>query len=307
MDSPVTQSSHQRTGVLLVAAGATLWGTDTVLRQPLTQSLSAGAIVFYEHLILAVVVLPALVATRAEWLQLRARQWAAIVGLAWGGSALATICFTYAVRIGNPTTVVLLQKMQPLFTFLLAAWVLKEHPRHRHWLLLIPALAGAYLVSFGGGGGGGLLPQIRRQDMLSAALAVAAAAMWSGSTVLGRYVSPHLSFTALTSLRIVVALPLLAAMNLPGTRLAAELPVGRQWITLMWLALVPGLVSLLLYYRGLRHTPAPLAAIAELCFPTSTALLNWIFLDARVSLWQAAGFVLIWAVVGRLHAAPQES
>ena len=122
------RSPWHRSAVLLVAAGATLWGTDTVLRQPLTQALPSTAIVFYEHLILAVVVAPALLATRRAWMMLNVRQWAAIVGLSWGGSALATVCFTLAVQTGNPTSAVLLQKVQPVFTFLLAGVVLGERP-----------------------------------------------------------------------------------------------------------------------------------------------------------------------------------
>lgn len=285
-------TTSQRSAVLLVAAGATLWGTDTVLRQPLTQSLSGTAIVFYEHLILAVVVAPALIATRKAWMKLSARQWAAVLGLSWGGSALATICFTLAVQTGNPTTAVLLQKVQPVFTFLLAGVVLGERPRSRHWILLAIAAGAAYLISFGG-----LTPQLRPLDINAALLAVAAAALWGASTVLGRYVSATLSFTAITALRIVVALPLLALLNLPG---GPPLLQEGQWLRLMWLALVPGLAALLLYYRGLRNTPAPIAAIAELCFPATTAVLNWVFLGSRLNAWQIAGFLIIWAVVGRL-------
>lgn len=288
-------TTSQRSAVLLVAAGATLWGTDTVLRQPLTQSLSGAAIVFYEHLILAVVVAPALVATRKAWMTLSARQWAAVVGLSWGGSALATVCFTLAVQTGNPTTAVLLQKVQPVFTFLLAGVVLGERPRGSHWILLAIAAGGAYLISFGGSGS--LSPQLRPVDLNAALLALAAAALWGASTVLGRYVSATLSFTAITALRIVVALPLLALLNLPG---GPPLPQEGQWVSLIWLALVPGLAALLLYYRGLRHTPAPIAAIAELCFPATTAVLNWVFLGSRLNAWQIAGFLIIWAVVGRL-------
>jgi drug/metabolite transporter (DMT)-like permease len=283
-------------GVLLVAAGATLWGTDTVLRQPLTQSLSSAAIVLYEHVILAVVALPALLATRSAWSKLTARQWAAVAGLAWGGSALATVCFTMAVQSGNPTTAVLLQKVQPVFTFLLAGVVLRERPRRTDWMLLAIAAGGAYLTSFGGSG---LWPRLRPMDLTSALLALTAAALWGASTVLGRYVSAAVSFTAVTALRIVVALPLLALLNLPA---GPAWPQEPQWIKLMWLALAPGLAALLLYYRGLRQTPAPMAAIAELCFPATTALLNWLFLGARLTLWQAAGFLLIWGVVARLSS-----
>src|SRR5258708_22305426 len=113
-------ASESRRPVILVALGAALWGTDSVLRQPLTHALPSSAIVLYEHLILSVIAVPTLIAARAELRAWRMRHWLALVGIAWGGSALATVLFTEAIGRGNPDTAILLQKAQPLFTFLLA-------------------------------------------------------------------------------------------------------------------------------------------------------------------------------------------
>src|SRR5262245_54808734 len=112
--------------VLWVAAGAALWGTDTVLRRPLTGVMEPTQIVFYEHLILTLAVLPILVSRRAHLSKIRSGVWFSLAGTALIGSALATVLFTAALRTGNPTTAVLLQKTQPLFAILLAHRVLKE-------------------------------------------------------------------------------------------------------------------------------------------------------------------------------------
>lgn len=283
--------------VWLVALGAAVWGTDTVLRNPLAQTLPSLLIVFYEHLILGAALLPVLLYRHDQWKNLTRRQWVSILGISWGGSAIATLCFTEAVKIGNPTTAVLLQKLQPLFTIALAGPVLGERLRRQHWGYPILALTGAWFVSFGDRG---LLPAIRPIDLNAALLALAAAALWGSSTVLGRYLAPILSFETLTTLRIIVALPLLLIVVL-AAHSPLPWPNQRQALSLVWLALVPGLVALLLYYRGLRNTPAPLAAIAELCFPASTALLNWAFLGSRLAVLQVAGFFLICGVVWRLR------
>ena len=42
-------------GTWLVALGAALWGTDALLRAPLAGALPAASIVFWEHLIIVVV------------------------------------------------------------------------------------------------------------------------------------------------------------------------------------------------------------------------------------------------------------
>jgi len=113
--------------------------------------------------------------------------------------------------------------------------------------------------------------------------------------VLGRFVLDSVSFFALTGLRILVATPFLIVLN--GAR---SLPVAidfRQALSLTLMALVPGLLALLVYYRGLRHARASRAAVAELSFAATATLLNWIFLGARISAIQLAGFALLWLAI----------
>lgn len=102
-------------GPLAVAAGAALWGTDALFRWGLSQEHAAATIVFLEHVVLIVCVLPLLPATaraasRASW-----RVWLALLVIGAGASATATILFTQAFTYGDPITPLLLQKLQPLF------------------------------------------------------------------------------------------------------------------------------------------------------------------------------------------------
>src|SRR5579862_842772 len=117
------EKPSERQALLWVAVGASLWGTDTIFRQPLTATITSERIVLLEHLILTAALLIPLWRMRAEWLTLTGRQWGALLGIGWGGSALGTICFTEAIRIGNPTSAILIQKTQPIFAALLA-WLL---------------------------------------------------------------------------------------------------------------------------------------------------------------------------------------
>jgi drug/metabolite transporter (DMT)-like permease len=287
------QQPSERRALLWVALGASLWGTDTVLRRPLTASLTSAQIVLIEHLILTAALLIPLWRMRSQWLGLGGRHWGALLGIGWGGSALGTICFTEAIKIGNPTTAVLMQKTQPMFAALLA-WLLLEEPLgKRFWICLLLGLCGAYVVNFGlSAPGGGI-------ERKAALLALAAAALWGGSTVLGRFVLARLSFFAVTCLRIVVATPLLIALNGAGAFSVSIHP--REAISLVLMALIPGLLALLIYYRGLRNALASRAAIAELAFPGAATVLNWIFLGARISPIQLAGFALLWAAILNLE------
>lgn len=284
--------------LLWVALGASLWGTDTLFRRTLTPVLDSFQIVFFEHLILAIVLLPGAWRLRTRWRGLAWRQWAAVLGISWGGSALGTVCYTEAIRLGNPTTAVLLQKVQPLFAALLARLLLDERLGGRFWVCLILATGGAYLVSFGAAAPRAPI------EISAALLALCAAALWGSSTVLGRFALRTLAFPALTTLRILLAVPVLALLALGRAPHALN---ARQAASLVLVALVPGLLALLVYYRGLGGTRASLAAIAELAFPATATLLNWLFFAARVTATQVAGFALIWSVILSLERRHAES
>jgi len=279
--------------VALVALGSALWGTDSALRKPLTTAMSSPIIVLYEHLILSLIAIPTVIAARRELRAWKWRHWLAVIGIAWGGSALATVFFTEALSRGNPNTAVLLQKAQPIFTFLLAGPLLGERLRRSHWGYLALAVAGGYLVSFGPTGLG-----IQRWELTAALFALGASALWGCSTVLGRFLSPQSSFFTITAMRFLVALP---ALLLIASRQTFVLPSANQSIRLVAMAFIPGLAALLLYYRGLRETPAAVAAIAELCFPLTAVLLNLTFLHQRPAALQLLGFALIWFAVWRIQ------
>ena len=291
------RKSAVSSGLPLVALGASCWGFDTVLRSPLTGDLSSSAIVFYEHALLAVVFAPYLFINRRRLTELAGASWWAVLWISWGGSALGTICYTQAIKLGNPTSVVFLEKLQPLIAVALAGWLLQEREPRRavFWLRAGLALFAAFLISFSTVPDWGSL---KTAEGGAALWAVGAAAIWGSCTVFGRYVLPAVSPTLLTALRIVGALPLLAVLAVStASTTGIALPTAEQWPRLVLIALIPGLLGLLLYYRGLNHTPASLATLGELCFPAAAAVLNWLFLGTEVSITQGFGVALLWLVV----------
>jgi hypothetical protein len=54
----------------------------------------------------------------------------------------------------------------------------------------------------------------------------------------------------------------------------------------------------------LRVTPAPVATFAELAFPATALVVNYVFLGATIDRWQFGGLVLLWATIAVLHRAP---
>ena len=249
----------QMPGVILVALAAALWGLDPIIRKPLAASTTATTIVFGEHVVLVVLTLPLL------WPALRAlaRTGPASIGSAVvigaGSSAVATILFTDALFHSDFVTPIVLQKVQPLVAVAGAALVLRERPRPRFAWFLLPALVGFWLVN-----------QPHPLDPTAKGLrpvveALAAAFLWAMGTVLGRYLGRELEFQQILSLRFFFGL-IACAIALPVMNASAF----STWHDSAWIAVlgvVTGLVSLALYYYGLKRTPAVLSSLAELTYP----------------------------------------
>ena len=283
------------TSVLLIAVGAAMWGTDGILRVPLLDVASPSQIVLLEHLVLLLYSVPAVVLGWRFFRGLGAAQWVALLVIGWGGSALATLLFTTAFAEGNPTVVILLQKTQPLFAIALAAILLRERLGWAYWPCFAVAMVGTYMISFGNLGP---FTALGSAELLPAALALGAALLWGSSTVLGRLVLKDVPFYALTGARLLLAVPLLAGIvvaqsSVGGLAAGFTSEPGR----VILLALIPGLLALLLYYRGLTGTRASYATLAELAFPATAVVLNWTFLGVGVSANQVLGFVLLWGAV----------
>ncbi|TVY11771.1 DMT family transporter [Paenibacillus cremeus] len=292
-------SKSIRGGVWLVVLGAALWGVDPLFRILLLKSFTSAQIVLLEHLLLMLYAVPVLWLHRSELKGLTIRHIAALLFISWGGSAVATILFTSAFAHGNPNTVLLLQKVQPLFAILMARIILKERMSKRFPILLIVALLGTYLLTFGW-----TLPvgQLAEVAALSGLLSLGAAALWGGSTVMGRFALDQLRFETVTSLRFVLALPLLFAIAwTEGAGWPSTAGGSIHWIAvtgnLVLQAFLPGLLSLLLYYRGLSNTKASYATLAELSFPTVGVLINWLTFGQTITVPQLTGFILIWVAL----------
>jgi drug/metabolite transporter (DMT)-like permease len=78
-------------------------------------------------------------------------------------------------------------------------------------------------------------------------------------------------------------------------------------VNIALLALFPGLLALVLYYRALGHTPASRATLAELAFPLSAVVVGVAALGARPTASQGVGFVVVLVSVVGLALHEQRS
>ena len=279
-------------GVVLISVAAAMWGLDGLIRRPLSSSTSAFTIVFGEHVVLVALTLPLLVpAFRALWRAGPAYVAAGIV-VGAGASAIATILFTKALFHGDFITVVVLQKAQPLIVVIGAWLVLGERPRPGFAWFLLAALAGLWLIALPhplDPHARGLTPIVETS---------AAAALWGLGTVFGRFLGRRLAFEQVTTVRFAFGL-VASACALPIVGASAFSNVHDSlWIAV--LALVTGLFALGLYYYGLRRTPALLAALGELAFPVTAALVGIYVFDSSLRWTQWLGVAITVGVISLL-------
>lgn len=279
----------------LVACAASLWGVSALMREPLAQQMPASTIVFFEHLVIVICLAPWLVpALRALWAA-SPRVKVAVVVIGGGSSALAATMFTAAFALGDPITPQVLQKLQPIFAMVLAAFLLRERVTRRFPLFAVPALIGAWLLAFADPLG------VSVTTLTAAGLAVAAAGLWAAGTVFGRVAGKELSAIQVTALRFLFGLVAAAAIvQVRGAPLVFTPFTGRNVLLLLTLALIPGLIALVAYYYGLRATPATRATLAELAFPITAAAVGVGILGSTLQWSQWLGFALVLVAVTAL-------
>src|SRR5262249_5389103 len=239
----------QKWGPWLVFFAAMLWATDAPFRVHLTKELSSSFIVLAEHFIDVLFILPILWWKRAEVKKFGKREWLAVLVIAIGSSALASVAFTKAFSYVNPSVAIVLQKLQPLIAIGLAARLLKEELRARFWMWAFFAIAGAYVVSFPN-----LSPKLFEEqafnpNFMGVTLSLAAVALWGAGTVLGKLVLSKASFQTMTALRFLLAFVFLLGMNAYEKSFPAFGAVStKTWLYILVVAFTSGVVSLFIYY-----------------------------------------------------------
>jgi drug/metabolite transporter, DME family len=267
-----------RYAVVFVAVAATLWATDAYFRNQLVQHLSATQIVVAEDGLVTLFLLPVLIRSRGELRKLGRRGWLAVAIIAAGAQALATILFTASFSIAAQhqlfAETFVLQQTQPLIAIALAWIVLGERRRPWFWPAAVVGIAAVYMVLFADHP---LSPvtALKNGRLEVGLLALGAAALWASGTVLGRFALGSISFWSMTSLRFTLALPVLVVIVVVQSGLGgfSHYRLSDFVPNLLAIAIVPGLLALLLYYRALSKTPASLATIAEMAYPVAATLI----------------------------------
>ena len=73
--------------------------------------------------------------------------------------------------------------------------------------------------------------------------------------------------------------------------------IGASPTRLLSAALIPGLLGLLLFYRGLSGTNASCATLAEFTYPAAAIFGNWMIMGTTIAPLQALGCMILLAAI----------
>ncbi|MGC8626148.1 MAG: DMT family transporter [Acidimicrobiales bacterium] len=279
-----SRSLMDRYSAPIISLAAAMWAVDAFFRPSLVNpkgwGLAPSEVVLGETLLTSLCFLPVAGRVARELRSASWRTWLALVAIAAGPQAFATVLFTqsltyafkpslsHAASIGIQAEVYLLYLLQPVFGTAMAWLFLRERRLRAFWPLAGLALSGAAMIVFS------FNTAVPRAQFLAAAYVLGAVVLWAAGTVLGRYALSGVSFTTTSAMRFTLALPILLGLMLSDegfggfSRYAiGELP------SFLGVALVPGFVAMVLYYRALRSTPASVSSFAELGYPAALFLI----------------------------------
>jgi len=297
--SQMQKSTWLGAGAIIVAV--LLWSMDGVIIRPKLYTLSAGLVVFLEHAFDFIVLAPFIWLGWRRIKNLTTKDWGSLLWICVFGGLIGTIMITkafFAAVNGEVTfaTVILLQKLQPIFALVLARLLLGEKLAAKFYGWAIVAIGAAYALAFGQSG-------INWSDVLvqnrATLFALLAAFSFGSSTVFGKRIVNHLDFRSVAALRFgitaILAL-ILILINDDIWLVNAVSPL--QWRLFGIIVVTSGATALFIYYYGLRRITASAATICELFWPVSAVALDYfINRNTLTPLQIAAGSVLLLAVV----------
>jgi drug/metabolite transporter (DMT)-like permease len=272
-------------GSFWIAISALLLSTDALVRFPATGESSSLWVVWIEHILVVVALLPLLKGhfpvIQRMW---NRRDLALLLTVGAGGSALALWMFTESFQRTNPSIAILLQKVQPLIVISLAMFFLGERPSRRFYWLAPVVMVSAAALSWPEGQLSG--PESWR-SWEGALLSLGSAIIWAISTVAGRRLLIEYPTRVVIFMRYLfgtIALSLFVALEGGDNALNfSHLIEWRYLWPLLYLTFITGLLAMYTYYVGMASTPASLVTLVELLYPFGAVFLNAVFLDFHLS------------------------
>lgn len=226
---------------------AVVWGASFAVIKHAYGEIDVWPFLAARFLIAAAAALPVLALYRSR-LPSSPREWTGVLLIGLTGVAGYQALFSLGLQYTTATHSTLIVATVPLFTAVIAALVGLGRPKSEHWLGLVLALAGVYLLvaASGGGPASGHL----RGDLLTLGAALSAG---TGSALAGRYLGSAGSVPTMLLALIAGGLAL-ALAGLPAAIAFDWSGVsGPALAELLYAAVLAGALGYVLWYHNLAR------------------------------------------------------
>ncbi len=269
--------------------------TDLFFRIPTIAKLPVPVIIFWEHFITSIFLLPLVYKYKSEFKKVHLRDWFLFIMIGVGASALGILFFTKAFGYLNPALVILLQKLQPVVTVVLGVIFLKEKVSRGFVKWAILAIISSYFVSFS------LTNPFTgqwKQLGIGVIYTLLAVFFWGSGTVWGKMLLNNYenNFVLLNRFLIGTVFTFFLSLYFYGD-VRLHVIDKNLALNLGYMAIIPGFVATFFFYNGLNRVKASIASMLELVFPLSSVLIMWVFFNRPLDNIQIfASIVLIFSI-----------
>lgn len=220
-----------------------------------------------------------------------------LVALSLFGAILGSSFMFLALDKLDLGVTLILEKLQPIFVFILAGILLKERLPSAKVKFVVLALFASYFVN----PSQSQLSLTKSIDFVGVVYVVLAALSWSISSVIGRKVMsyqdrPELVTVIRFGLCSIALSPCLFIFDFVG-------PLSNPYTStvVVLTALVSAAIGFLLFYRGLKYVSASISGVLELVTPVAGLVLGVCLLGEELSLSQFLAALSLFYAVYRIY------
>jgi drug/metabolite transporter (DMT)-like permease len=304
--------------ILAILVATLIWASDSLLRVELYK-IPAIVVVFLEHFFGLITFIFVYKNYLKDLLHLTSNQKLAMLWTGVFAGTLAGLFYTSGlvlVLFASLSVVVLMQHLQPIWGIIAARIVLKEKITPLFIGFATLAVIGAYLITFKN-----IAPNLGTGDKtpLAGLFGLLAGVFWGVNTAVSKYNLNTISFQSVavaryliasvsSSILIIVSIFLNSVFNIKLTGFWGDFGSkfvevknftqiyslsNIQWINLFLIVFFVGIVSMSLYYWGLKKVPSKVATISELGWPMWAFLLDILYFKTTFTTSQIFGIVLL--------------
>lgn len=267
-------------GSISVIVAAVSWSLDWIFLRPHFYDISAINLVFLEHFLWALLLSPFIFFWYKKLKTIKRNSLLSLFWVSFFWWLIWTLAITEAFFAAfrwetTLSTVIILQKLQPVFALFLASIILKEKLSKRFYLFAVISIISAYFIAFGD-----WKNDILNIDLLNspALYAFIAAFSFGSSTVFWKSLVDDIWFKLTTALRFLFTSILAFFTLLIFSNISSIFSmdfIHRRFLFIIVFS--SWAVALFLYYFWLKKIPASAATIFELAWPLSAIFFDYIF------------------------------